>query len=167
MNRKQFKQNKDTERVLIIDTITSESIFTNKQVSISKRNPLINNKIIFPLFLGYWTIVALDNQNIKLTIFNIFEEEIIKRVVLSIRGFIKQQLKYHENKCFESSGWRNMIVENNRIDTVNDIVSSGLMVRIAYKIAVKTYAKVDVKKLPVFRFKLLVILFNHGIVKNL
>ena len=167
MNRKQFKLNEESERVLIIDTIYSESIFTSKPVAMTERNPLKYNKIIFPLYLGYWTLVALDNQSIKLTIFNVFDEETCQKIVQSIRGFIKQQLKFYEKKCLESSGWRNLDVENNRFEMVNEAASAGLMARIAYKIAVKANADVDIKTLPVFRFKLLVILFNHGIVKNL
>jgi hypothetical protein len=168
INRKQFKSNEENERVLIIDTSYSESVFTSRVQPMTGRNPLKYNKVLFPLFLGYWTLVSLDNQCIKLSIFNVFDEETTRKITLSVNEFIKQQLKYHEKKNLESSGWRDLVVENLQTSPTSENyepVSGGLALRLAYKLAVKPSAEVELKTLPNFRFKLLVILFNHGIVK--
>lgn len=163
INRKMFKMNEDIDRVFIVDTESAQELFTGRcRESIRKKNPLKYNKVLFPLFLGYWTMVVLDNRLIKVSMFNV-DQETEREAFESIKFFIDQELKFHDKKCIQCSSWANLQLESLKTQILTDTQSSAYTLKLAYKLCVNPETELNPATFPNFRIKLLILLFNHGV----
>ena len=163
INRKMFKLNEDIDRVFIVDTESAQELFTGRcKESISAKNPLKYNKVLFPLFLGYWTMVVLDNRLIKVSLYNV-DRETEGEVFESIKFFIDQELKFHDKKFIQCSSWGNLQLESLKTQVLTDAQSSAYTLKLAYKLSVNPETDLNPRTLSNFRNKLLILLFNHGV----
>lgn len=163
VNRKYFKINEDRDRVFIVDTVFSQALFTGVgKECCGKRNTLKYNLVVFPLFLGYWTLVVLDNRMIKVTVYNVDDQQTLAEILDSIKQFIDLELKTYEKKCIQCSSWSNLQLESIKTHPMTQIESSAYLLKLAYKLSIKPDSDLDQSTLSNFRFKLLILLFNHG-----
>lgn len=163
VNRKYFKINEDRDRVFIADTVFSQALFTGvgKECP-GKRNTLKYNLVLFPLFLGYWTLVVLDNRMIKVTVYNVDDQQTLAEILDSIKQFIDNELKNYEKKCIQCSSWSNLQLESIKTHPISQTESSAYTLKLAYKLSIKPESDLSQATLSNFRFKLLILLFNHG-----
>ena len=61
--------------------------------------------MLFPVYIGYWTILALDNRQKKLLLYNLeHKNPLVEEIFFYIKDFIKRELKHHEKKEVEVTG---------------------------------------------------------------
>jgi hypothetical protein len=118
---------------------------------------------LFPIFIEYWTIVALDSKLKKVVIYNVSQPSVILEIFECVKKFVKKELKIHEKKSIEGTGWRELRQESVIVDDIQDFDSAAFMLRVAYKIAISNKAAVSSDVLNDFRYNLLVMLFKHGV----
>ena len=164
-NRKLFKKTEAHDRVLIINTSFSQHIFgTSKEPKMyCKRNPLKYEYVLFPLYVGFWILLTLDNRQKKLYLYNLSRKDpLVEQIFSFVKDFVKRELKRHENKEIEITGWRELsydILDYGRIDEVD---SSAFAIRVAYKLAINQNAVINCDVIHEFRCNLIVMLYKHG-----
>ena len=118
---------------------------------------------MFPIYIGYWTMVALDNRQKKLQLYNMSKKEpLVEQIFLCIRDFIIRELKHHEKKDIDVTGWRELNYEAVECGPIGEYATAVFSIRVAYKIAINQKAMLSVESLDDFRYNLLIMLFKHG-----
>lgn len=119
--------------------------------------------MLFPIYIGYWTLLALDNRQKKLQLFNLVQKDSLAEQIFGlVKEFIKRELKHHEKKEIEITGWRELSHEIVDCDVVEEADSAVFAIRVAYKIAINNKASLSSDALHDFRYNLLIMLFKHG-----
>ena len=107
--------------------------------------------------------MTLDNRRKKLQLYNISPEDaLVEQIYSCIKEFIKKELKHHENKEMEVTGWRELSYEILNYGTIEDNDSAAFAIRVAYKIAINSKATISCEVIHDFRYNLLIMLCNHG-----
>ena len=99
----------------------------------------------------------------KVVIYNVENNSVLTEIFDCVRKFVKRELKLHEKRSIEATGWRELRVEPAKIEGINEYDSAALMIRIAYKIAINNKAVLLAEVLNDFRYNLLIMLYKHGV----
>ena len=164
-NKSYFKEQESHDRVMILPTNFSQNLFTPniETKALCRRNPLKFEYVLFPLYIGFWVLLALDNRNKKLLMFNVNNNDNIKeRIFIQIKDFIRRELMHHEKCVFEATSWKELRYDCINIENANEAESSLIIIRVAYKIAINNKASLSAKSLSTFRYNLLQMLFKSG-----
>lgn len=102
----------------------------------------------------------------KLIVYNVEQNNIVQEIFDCLRKFVKRELKIHEKKNIDATGWREIRTEVNSIEGVNGNDSGAFTIRLAYKVAVNNKAVISPEVLNDFRYNLLVMLYKHGTQPN-
>ena len=128
-----------------------------------QRNPLKYEYVLFPIFVGFWTLLALNNREKKLEIYNIPAKDLmIEEIFAKVVEFVKRELKFHEKKEIEVTGWRELSYEMIQFGLIDKVDSAAFAIRIAYKIAINNKAQVTHEIMHDFRYNLIIMLYKHG-----
>ncbi|OMJ76305.1 hypothetical protein SteCoe_24330 [Stentor coeruleus] len=164
-NRKLFKSAESHDRVLIINTTLSQHIFNSTKDTklYCQRNSLKYEYVLFPIYIGYWTLLALDNRQKNLQLYNMRKNDtIIEQIVICVKDFIRRELKHHEQKEIEVTGWRELSYEVIECENIEESDCAAFAIRIAYKVAINNRAALTIEILDDFRYNLLIMLYKHG-----
>ena len=164
-NRKLFKKTEAHDRVLIINTSFSQHIFSTskEQKMYCQRNPLKYEYVLFPLYIGFWTLLTLDNRQKKLYLYNMSKNNpLVEQIFSFIKEFIKRELKRHENKEIEITGWRELSYDILDYGAIDEVDSSAFAIRVAYKLAINQNAVINCDVIHDFRYNLIIMLYKHG-----
>jgi uncharacterized protein YfkK (UPF0435 family) len=99
----------------------------------------------------------------KVVVYNVENNSVLTEIFDCVRKFVKRELKVHEKRSIEATGWRELRAEPAKIDGINEHDSAALMIRIAYKIAINNKALLSAEVLNDFRYNLLIMLYKHGV----
>lgn len=102
----------------------------------------------------------------KLIVYNVEQNNVVQEIFDCLRKFVKRELKIHEKKDIDATGWREIRTEVITIGGVNEYDSGAFSIRLAYKVAVNNKAVASPEVLNDFRYNLLVMLYKHGTQPN-
>ena len=107
--------------------------------------------------------MSLDNRRKKVQIYGIDKNDVlVEQIFECVKEFIRKELKFHERKEVECTGWRELAYEILDYGEIEDSDSGAFAIRVAYKIAINSKASLNPEVLDDFRYNLIVMLFKHG-----
>lgn len=102
----------------------------------------------------------------KVFIYNVENNSVLNEIFDCVKKFVARELKVHEKRSIDSTGWRELRPESTHIQGIIESDSAALMIRIAYKIAINNKAVLSSEVLNDFRYNLLIMLYKHGTQPN-
>ncbi|OMJ68250.1 hypothetical protein SteCoe_34350 [Stentor coeruleus] len=165
-NKKMFQKSETHQRVIIMKTSFSQKVFQSKEKNAirSKKNLLNFEYLLFPLFIGYWTILVINNREKTAKYYDpIGIEKNEKQVFKGLFDFLKQEISFHQGKSIESTRWKHLECQRvNEIDAYDHIDSAVYVLRLAFKISTGKDIEISPDVLNEYRTKLIALLFKYG-----
>lgn len=120
--------------------------------------------MIFPIFVGYWTVMILNVRSKCAKFYDpIGIEKKDDLIFDQLLNLLKREIRYHENKSIENTRW--MRLEFERITEYESFFSydsGAYILKQAFKVATNKDTKIHPEVLVKYRSTLLVQLFKHG-----
>lgn len=129
-----------------------------------KKNLLGYNYLLFPINIGYWTILIVSTKGKYAKYYDpVGIEKNDNTICTQLFALLKREIKLHENKDIETTRWQRLEYERiNEYEAYDHINSSVYIVRQAFKVAICKDIQVRPEILPEHRNKLLYLLFKYG-----
>ena len=158
---------KDThQRVIIVKTSFAQKVFQSKEkISIrSKKNLLNFEYLLFPLFIGYWTLLVVNNREKTARYYDpIGIEKNEKQIFVGLFDFLRQEVNFHQGRSFESTRWKQLDCRRiNEEEAYDHIDSAVYILRLALKVATGKNIEITPEVLSEHRNRLLIMLFKYG-----
>jgi hypothetical protein len=109
---------------------------------------------------------VVDSKLKKVIVYNVEQNHVVQEIFECLKKFVKRELKTHERKDIDATGWRELRVEVVKVEGVSEIDSAAFTIRLAYKVAINNKAVASPEVLNDFRYSLLIMLYKHGIQQN-
>ena len=119
---------------------------------------------MFPLFIGYWTLLVVNNREKNAKYYDpIGIEKNDRKIFNSLYSFIKQEINFHQNRKIENSLWKQLeYTKVNEKAPYDHTDSAVYILNLASKICTNKSTDLSPEVLNEYRTKLLVHLFKYG-----
>jgi hypothetical protein len=163
-NKKMFQKNNTHQRVIIVKTAFAQKVFQSKEkISIRSKKSLLNFEyILFPLFIGYWTLLVVNNREMTARYYDPIGIE-KNEVFAGLFDFLRQEISFHQHRTLESTRWKQLNCQRiNEVDAFDHFDSAVYVLRMAFKVASNKNITITPQGLNEDRSKLLILLFKYG-----
>ena len=165
-NKKLSQKSSTHPRVIIVKTDFAKKVFQSKEkIAIrSKRNMLNFDFLLFPLFVGYWTLLVVSCREKTAVYYDPMGiENNDKSVSSRLYEFLKQELNFHQNVQIEKTRWRHLDYKRvNEIEPFDHIDTEIYILRMALKVCTGKDIEICPKKMNDYRKDLIAILLKYG-----
>lgn len=119
---------------------------------------------MFPLFIGYWTLLVVNNREKTAKYFDpVGIEKNEKQVFSALYDFLKQEIQFHQGRSIDKTRWKQLECERvNEEEPYDHIDSAVYILRQALKYSTGKDIELAPQVLNDYRTRLLVLLFKYG-----
>lgn len=160
LNSKSVK-NKQGKKVLLAKTSFTQKIFNNEDTA-SNIDFSDCNYLIFPIFVGYWTVLSFNTKELIIHYYDpMRRNKYIKEILKSLLKFLKRQQVLKgpsEQPSFKEIVYQRLLIS----EGFSEEDSALFALKTIYHLVNNEKAEVTPSELPNFRTDLLKLLFQYG-----
>lgn len=165
-NKKMFKKSDVHPRVVMIKTNFAKKVFHSKEkIAIRSKKYLLNfDYLLFPLFIGYWTLLVVNCKEKSAVYYDPMGiENNDKGIFNCLFEFLKQELSFHQNIGIEKTRWRYLEYKRvNEQEPFDHIDTEIYILRMALKVCTGKNLEISPKEMNEYRKDLIALLLKYG-----